>query len=184
MAPRTRTPTRTHESLLAPTRLADTHQKSPGSTLENKKAPDFALPGTDGKTHALKDYKGRTVVLYFYPKDDTPGCTKEACGFRDSFAAVSRKAVVLGVSKDSLASHRAFVDKYKLPFVLLSDEDTGTMRTYGAWGEKLMYGKTVTGTIRSTVVIGPDGKVVKQWNPVRKAEEHPAEVLAFLENMR
>ena len=184
MHPRTRTPTRTHNSRLAPKRLAETHQNSPGRTLENNKAPDFALPGTDGKTHTLKDYKGRAVVLYFYPKDDTPGCTKEACGFRDRFAAVTGKAVVLGVSKDGLESHRKFAGKYQLPFVLLSDEDTRVMQAYGAWGEKLMYGKPVTGTIRSTVVIGPDGRVLKHWRPVRKAETHPEEVLAFLENMR
>lgn len=148
--------------------------------LEGKKAPDFALPGTDGKTHALKDYKGKTVVLYFYPKDDTPGCTKEACGFRDSFAAVSKVATVLGVSRDSIASHQKFIAKFKLPFVLLSDEDTAMMKAYGAFGEKLMYGKPVQGTIRSTLVIGPDGKVRKHWATVKNAEEHPAEVLAFL----
>lgn len=148
--------------------------------LEGKKAPDFALPGTDGKTHSLKDYKGKTVVLYFYPKDDTPGCTKEACGFRDSFAAVSKVATVLGVSRDSIASHQKFITKFKLPFVLLSDADTAVMKSYGAFGEKLMYGKPVQGTIRSTVVIGPDGKVRKHWSPVKNAEEHPAEVLAFL----
>ena len=149
--------------------------------LEGKKAPDFNLPGKDGKNHSLKDYKGKTVVLYFYPKDDTPGCTKEACGFRDSFASVSKKAVVLGVSRDSLASHDKFITKYQLPFVLLSDEDTSMMKSYGAFGEKLMYGKPVMGTIRSTLVIGPDGKVLKHWSPVKNAEEHPAEVLAFLQ---
>lgn len=154
------------------------------SNLEGRKAPDFDLPGSDGKTHRLADYRGRTVVLYFYPKDDTPGCTKEACGFRDSFAAVSRRAVVLGVSRDDVASHRRFAEKYNLPFPLLSDGDTAVMKAYGAWGEKLMYGKPVTGTIRSTVVIGPDGTVVRHWPTVKKAEEHPAEVLAFLEGKR
>lgn len=150
-------------------------------SLEGKKAPALTLPGSDGKTHTLKDYQGKTVVLYFYPKDDTPGCTKEACGFRDSFAAVSKVATVLGVSRDSVASHQKFIKKYKLPFVLLSDEDTAVMKTYGAFGEKLMYGKPVMGTIRSTLVIGPDGKVLKHWSPVKNAEEHPAEVLAFLQ---
>jgi peroxiredoxin Q/BCP len=149
--------------------------------VEGKKAPAFSLPGSDGKNHALKDYSGKTVVLYFYPKDDTPGCTKEACGFRDLFAEIGRKAVVLGASKDGIASHGKFVAKYKLPFVLLSDEDTTMMQAYGAWGQKLMYGKPVTGTIRSTVVIGPDGSVLKRWSPVKKAEDHPAEVLAFLQ---
>lgn len=149
-------------------------------SLEGKKAPDFALPGSDGNTHALNDYRGRIVVLYFYPKDDTPGCTKEACGFRDSFAAVSKEAVVLGVSKDSIDAHQKFIAKYKLPFVLLADEESAVMKAYGAFGEKMMYGKPVMGTIRSTVVIGPDGTVRKHWLPVKDAEQHPAEVLAFL----
>ena len=149
--------------------------------LEGKKAPDFSLQGSDGKTHSLKDYEGQTVVLYFYPKDNTPGCTKEACGFRDIHGGLKRKGVVvLGVSKDSLGSHDRFIADFKLPFVLLSDPDTSTMKAYGAWGEKLMYGETVTGTIRSTVVIGPDGQVLKHWPLVRNAEEHPAEVAAFL----
>ena len=150
-------------------------------SLEGKKAPDFDLPGSNGKTHSLKDYKGKTVVLYFYPKDDTPGCTKEACSFRDLHPRILKKAVVLGVSKDGIASHGKFATKYKLPFTLLSDESTDVMKAYGAWGQKLMYGKPVTGTIRSTVVIGPDGKVLKHWATVKKAEEHPEEVLAFLE---
>ena len=154
------------------------------STLEGKKAPAFSLPGHDGKTHTLAGYAGKTVVLYFYPKDDTPGCTKEACGFRDDFAAMARLgAVVLGVSKDSIASHEKFSRKFKLPFVLLSDEDASVMQAYGAWGEKLMYGKPVTGTIRSTVVIDGKGKIVKHWDKVRNAEEHPSEVLDFLEEL-
>ena len=148
--------------------------------LEGTNAPDFVLSGSDGKTHSLGDYAGKTVVLYFYPKDDTPGCTKEACGFRDLFDDVAKKAVVLGVSKDSVKSHGEFIAKYKLPFTLLSDLDTKVMQSYGAWGEKLMYGKPVMGTIRSTVVIGPDGRVIKHWPHVRDAEAHPEEVLAFL----
>ncbi len=149
-------------------------------SLEGKKAPAFSLAGSDGKNHSLADYKGKTVVLYFYPKDDTPGCTKEACGFRDHFKEIAKHAVVLGMSKDSVASHGKFISKYKLPFTLLSDPDAAVMKAYGAFGEKLMYGKPVQGTIRSTVVIGPDGKVVKHWAAVKKAEEHPADVLAFL----
>ena len=153
------------------------------SNLEGKKAPDFSLEGSDGKTHALKDYKGKTVILYFYPKDNTPGCTKEACGFRDLHRKiVARKAVVLGVSKDGLKAHDKFIADFDLPFVLLSDSDGKVMEAYGAWGEKTMYGKTVQGTIRSTVVIGPDGKVLKHWPKVKKAAEHPAEVLAFLQS--
>lgn len=150
-------------------------------SLEGKIAPDFSLPGSDGRTHSLKDYKGKTVVLYFYPKDDTPGCTKEACSFRDLHAEIKKRAVVLGVSKDGIASHGEFIAKYKLPFVLLSDESTETMKAYGAWGEKLMYGKPVTGTIRSTVVIGPDGMVIKHWTTIRQAETHPEDVLALLQ---
>jgi thioredoxin-dependent peroxiredoxin len=121
------------------------------------------------------------VVLYFYPKDNTPGCTKEACGFRDLNQDVQKAgAVVLGVSKDSLVSHEKFKTGYRLPFVLLSDPETKAMHTYGAWGKKMMYGKEVEGTIRSTVVIGPDGKVRKHWQTVKIAETHPEEVLGFL----
>ena len=153
------------------------------SKLEGKKAPEFELQGSDGKTHSPKDYKGKTVVLYFYPKDNTPGCTKEACGFRDLQRKIAaEQAVVLGISKDSLKSHEKFIADFKLPFVLLSDPDGKVMEAYGAWGEKKMYGKTVQGTIRSTVVIGSDGKVVKHWPQVRKADEHPEEVLAFLKS--
>ena len=150
------------------------------TTLEGRKAPAFKLAGSDGRTHALKDYAGQTVVLYFYPKDDTPGCTKEACGFRDHGDALRGRAVVLGVSKDSLSAHERFIAKYRLPFVLLSDPDQAVMKAYGAWGEKMMYGKPVTGVIRSTVVIGPDGRVLKHWARVKQAAVHPDEVLAFL----
>ena len=151
------------------------------ANLEGKKAPAFNLEGNDGKEHSLEEYKGKTVVLYFYPKDDTPGCTKEACGFRDPGPALKKSnAVVLGVSKDGIESHKKFATKYKLPFTLLSDPKTEVMKKYGAFGKKLMYGKTVEGTIRSTVVIGPKGEVIKQWPTVKKAEAHPEEVLSFL----
>lgn len=147
-------------------------------------APDFQLAGSDGKTHSLKDFAGQTLVIYFYPKDNTPGCTKEACSFRDLLPQFdSRKAVVLGVSKDSLKSHDNFIQKFGLPFLLLSDPDTSMMQVYGAFGEKTMYGKKVQGTIRSTVVIGPDGKVIKHWATVKKAEQHPQEVLDFLQSL-
>ena len=147
-------------------------------------APDFQPAGSDGKTHSLKDFAGQTVVIYFYPKDNTPGCTKEACSFRDLLPQFdSRKAVVLGVSKDSLKSHDNFIQKFGLPFLLLSDPDTSMMQAYGAFGEKTMYGKKVQGTIRSTVVIGPDGKVLKHWATVKKAEQHPQEVLDFLQSL-
>jgi len=149
------------------------------ANLEGKKAPAFSLEGSDGKKHSLADYAGKTVVLYFYPKDDTPGCTKEACGFRDLGASLNN-AVVLGVSKDSVESHKKFAGKYKLPFTLLSDPQVEVMKKYGAFGKKLMYGKPVQGTIRSTVVIGPKGEVIKHWPTVKKAEDHPEEVLAYL----
>jgi thioredoxin-dependent peroxiredoxin len=149
--------------------------------LEGQKAPAFSLEGNDGKKHSLEDYRGKTVVLYFYPRDDTPGCTKEACGFRDLGSSLKKSgAVVLGVSKDSVDSHNKFAGKYQLPFTLLSDPKAEVMKKYGAFGKKLMYGKTVEGTIRSTVVIGPKGKVIKHWSTVKKAEAHPEEVLSFL----
>ena len=144
-------------------------------------APAFSLAGSDGKSHTLKDYAGKTVVLYFYPKDDTPGCTKEACGFRDQHADFAQHdAVILGVSRDSVESHQKFISKYQLPFVLLSDPDAKVMAAYGAYGKKMMYGKEVEGVIRSTVVIGPDGKIVKHWAKVPKAEAHPAKVLELV----
>ncbi len=151
-------------------------------SLEGKKAPDFDLEGSDGKRHSLKEYAGKTIILYFYPKDNTSGCTKEACGFRDDYRKlIGRGVVLLGVSKDSIASHGKFIDAQNLPFVLLSDPDTAVMQSYQAFGEKVMYGKKTTGTIRSTVVIGPDGVVKRHWTKVAKAEQHPAEVLAFME---
>jgi peroxiredoxin Q/BCP len=149
---------------------------------EGKKAPAFALVDENGKSVRLADFAGKNVVLYFYPKDDTPGCTKEACGFRDLWKEIQKKnAVVLGVSPDGGAAHQKFRAKYKLPFTLLSDPDKKVMTSYGAFGEKTMYGKKVQGVIRSTVWIGPDGKVVKHWARVPKAEEHPARVLEALE---
>jgi peroxiredoxin Q/BCP len=151
------------------------------ANLEGKKAPAFTLEGSDGMKHSLADYAGKSVVLYFYPKDNTPGCTKEACGFRDLGASLKKSnAVVLGVSKDSIDSHKKFAGKYKLSFTLLSDPQLEVMKKYGAFGKKLMYGKPVQGTIRSTVIIGPKGDVIKHWPTVKKAEAHPEEVLKFL----
>ncbi len=151
-------------------------------SLEGKQAPDFSLEGSDGKRHTVRDYAGKTVVIYFYPRDNTPGCTKEACGFRDNYRQLlDRGIVLLGVSKDSVASHGTFIGNYNLPFVLLSDPDASMMQAYGAFGEKVMYGKKTVGTIRSTVIIGPDGMVQKQWSKVAKAEQHPAQVLEYLE---
>jgi len=152
------------------------------SNLEGAPAPQFSLQGSDQKDHSLADYAGKTVVLYFYPRDNTPGCSKEACSFRDLYPQLTDLDVVLfGISKDSLKSHDKFIAKFDLPFVLLSDPDTEVMQAYGAFGEKTMYGKKVMGTIRSTVVIGPDGTVLKHWPKVRKAEAHPQEVIDFLQ---
>jgi peroxiredoxin Q/BCP len=150
--------------------------------LEGKKAPGFSLEGSDGKQHSLKQYAGKTVVIYFYPKDNTPGCTKEACGFRDRYKELNdRGVVVLGVSKDSISAHNKFIINYSLPFVLLSDPDCSTMLAYEAFGEKVMCGRKTTGTVRSTVIIGPDGVVKKQWAKVAKAEQHPDQVLEYLQ---
>ena len=149
---------------------------------EGKAAPAFTLTDAEGQKVSLADFAGRHVILYFYPKDDTPGCTKEACGFRDDWSAIKkRNAVVLGVSADSSASHQKFAAKYKLPFTLLSDPDRKVMTKYGAYGEKVLYGKKTVGVIRSTVWIGPDGKVRKHWARVANAEAHPAQVLAALQ---
>lgn len=151
-------------------------------SLEGKKAPDFSLEGSDGKLHTLKQYAGKTVVIYFYPKDNTPGCTKEACGFRDNYKELADSGVtILGVSKDSITAHGKFITNYTLPFVLLSDPDCSMMQAYEAFGEKIMCGKKSLGTIRSTVIIGPDGIVKKQWDKVAKAEQHPDQVLAYLQ---
>ena len=149
---------------------------------EGKKAPPFTLEDASGSEVSLSDFEGQHVIVYFYPKDDTPGCTKEACGFRDDWKTLQKLgAVVLGVSADNAASHQKFAAKYKLPFVLLSDPDKKVMTKYGAWGEKMMYGKKTTGVIRSTVWVGPDGKVKKHWNRVAKAADHPAQVLEALD---
>jgi peroxiredoxin Q/BCP len=148
---------------------------------EGKKAPAFTLTDAAGKSVKLTDFAGKDLVLYFYPKDDTPGCTKEACGFRDFWTEIQKLgAIVVGVSPDSGASHQKFQAKYKLPFPLLSDPDKKVMTAYGAFGEKMMYGKKVTGIIRSTVWIGPDGKVKKHWARIPKAEAHPEKVLEAL----
>ncbi len=148
---------------------------------EGKKAPAFTLEDSNGEKVSLKDLAGRDVILYFYPRDDTPGCTKEACGFRDHWKEIQELgAVVLGVSPDSPSSHEKFAKKYELPFPLLCDPSKKTMEKYGAFGEKMMYGKKTTGVIRSTVWIGPDGKVVKHWAKVAKAADHPDKVLEAL----
>jgi thioredoxin-dependent peroxiredoxin len=146
--------------------------------VEGRKAPDFALNDAAGKRVSLADFKGKHVVVYFYPKDDTPGCTKEACGFRDHWKELQKAGVVvLGVSPDSGASHAKFAAKYKLNFPLLSDPDRKVMTAWGAYGDKMMYGKKTKGVIRSSVWIGPEGVVRKHWARVADAGKHPAQVL-------
>ena len=147
---------------------------------EGDEAPDFELPTDTGETVRLSDLGGRRVVLYFYPKDDTSGCTKEACGFRDAHEAYGDRGVaVLGVSPDDVASHEKFRRKYDLNFPLLADTDHSVAEAYGAWGRKKMYGREYEGILRSTFVIGPDGRVEKVYRKVKPAE-HAAEVLADL----
>ena len=150
-------------------------------TLEaGERAPAFTLKDQDGKEHKLAEYRGQTVVLYFYPRDDTPGCVKEACSFRDEIDPISEEgAVVLGVSTDDAESHRKFRAKYELPFPLLVDQDAKVATRYGAWGEKNMYGKKAIGMTRSTFVIGPDGKLIKVWKRA-KAADHSVAVLKAL----
>ena len=145
---------------------------------EGRKAPRVSLDNAAGQRRSLGDFKGQDVIVYFYPKDDTPGCTKEACGFRDAWKALQRAGVVvLGISADPPVSHAKFAAKYKLPFSLLSDPERTVMQAWGAYGDKMMYGKKTTGVIRSTVWIGPDGVVRKHWPRVSDAAKHPAQVL-------
>jgi len=146
------------------------------------KAPTFALPNQSGKTVSLKDFSGERFVIYFYPADDTPSCTKEACQFNDGLSAFRKLGVkVIGVSPDGAVKHATFRKKYGLTFDLLSDPEKKVMANYGAYGEKMMYGKKVTGVIRSTFVIGPTGKVEHAWYGVR-ADGHADKVLATLSN--
>ena len=147
---------------------------------EGDVAPAFTVATNGGGKVSLTDFKGKNVVLYFYPRDDTPGCTKEACAFRDHFAGFRKKgAVVLGVSIDPVKSHDKFVEKFKLPFTLLADEDKKIVQAYGVWGEKSFMGRKYPGVYRVTFLIGPDGRIKKIW-PLVKPEEHVAEVLAAL----
>ena len=144
------------------------------------KAPAFSAPASDGRTVSLADFKGRTVVLYFYPKDNTPGCTVEACGFRDRHDQLTRAGVVvLGVSPDSGASHRKFIDQFDLPFTLLADEDRRICNAYGVWREKKMYGRKTLGVARTTFVIDPQGRVAHVFEKV-KPQGHDEEVLAWI----
>jgi peroxiredoxin Q/BCP len=143
-------------------------------------APEFSAATSGGGNISLSDYRGKNVILYFYPRDDTPGCTKEACAFRDDFAEFKKHgAVVLGVSPDSVKSHDKFVEKFKLPFTLLSDADKKIASAYGVWGEKSFMGRKYLGVYRVTFLIGPDGRIRKIWSSV-KPGEHAEDVLAAL----
>lgn len=151
---------------------------------EGKAPPAFTLEDQNGNKVSLKQFKGKNVIVYFYPKDDTPGCTKQACGFRDLWSEIEETgAVVLGVSPDNAESHQKFIKKYDLPLTLLSDPDKSMMTQYQAYGEKMMYGKKSIGIIRSTVWVGPDGKVVKHWRKVPSAAAHPEKVLQLLKEV-
>ncbi len=146
-------------------------------------APNFELPDDGGKIQKLSDYLGRAVVLYFYPKDDTPGCTTEACNFRDDYSAYEAAGVViLGVSPDSVKKHAKFKEKYNLPFTLLADEDHQVCERYGVWGRKKFMGREYDGVFRTTFLIGPDGKILKVFEDV-KPSEHSAEVLEALREL-
>jgi peroxiredoxin Q/BCP len=150
-----------------------------------EKAIDFCLPGIDEKgseiNFCLKDYLGKDkdIILYFYPKDDTPGCTTEACDFRDNLNILQNYAIVVGVSPDSIESHKKFKEKYGLNFILLSDKNKEVTKQYGAYGKKVMYGKETEGVIRSTFIISPDGSIKKAWKNV-KAKGHVEQILKFL----
>jgi len=148
-----------------------------------KKAPAFELKDQNGKTHTLADYAGRSLILYFYPKDDTPGCTKEACAFQDNLPRFqTSKAAVLGVSGQGEASKAKFATKYKLTFPLLADEKYEVAEKYGAWQKKLLYGRTFMGVSRTTYLIGPDGRVVKRWDKV-KVNGHAQDVVKALRDL-
>jgi peroxiredoxin Q/BCP len=157
------------------------HFMSPNITLkEGDPAPDFTAQTNGGKTIKLSDFRGKNVVLYFYPKDDTPGCTTEACSFRDNTTELTKRGVVvLGVSTDSVKSHDKFVEKFKLPFPLIADGSKEVVQAYNAWGEKSFMGRKYMGTHRITYLIGPDGKIKRIWPKVKPAE-HVAEILEAL----
>lgn len=147
---------------------------------EGAPMPEFSLPDQNGRVFNSKDYIGKPLVIYFYPKDNTPGCTKEACSFRDSYGEYEKRGVtVVGISADSPVSHEKFVQKFNLPFILLADTEKKVLKAFGAWGEKKLYGKVYEGIIRSTFVIGSDGTVKKVF-PKVSPEGHASEVLAFV----
>ena len=143
-------------------------------------APDFTLPDQNGNRHSLSDYRGKKVILYFYPKDNTPGCTKQACGFAERYPQfIEKGAVVLGISKDSVASHKKFEEKYGLPFTILSDPELVAIQAYDVWQEKKNYGKTYMGVVRTTYLIDEEGKIAKAFDKV-KAADNPEQMLVEL----
>ena len=144
--------------------------------------PAFSLPASNGENVSLNDYKGKKVVIYFYPKDDTPGCTIEACNFRDDYSEITEAgAVILGVSKDDIKSHNKFINKFDLPFLLLSDESTEMISAYGAWVKKKMYGKEYYGVFRKTYLIDEEGKIQRIW-PKVDVKTHSKEIIELIKN--
>ena len=151
--------------------------------MTSMKAPDFNLPDQDGNIHKLKDFKGKWLIVYFYPKDDTPGCTKEACIFRDASEDYKNLGVsIIGISKDSIKSHKKFIEKHQLNFPLLADEDGKVVESYGAWGEKSLFGVKYTGILRNTYLINPKGEIVKVYEKV-KPEIHSEQILGDLKTL-
>jgi thioredoxin-dependent peroxiredoxin len=149
-----------------------------------KKAPDFTLSDQNGTPHRLADYRGKWLVLYFYPKDDTPGCTAEACSFRDEREVIAEHgAEIVGISKDSVASHKRFAEKYSLTFTLLSDEDHQVIEAYGAWSPKKMFGREYLGTQRKTFIIDPNGDIVREYPDVTP-KEHAREIIHDLAELK
>lgn len=150
-----------------------------------RKAPDFTLPDQDGKEHSLADYKGRWLVVYFYPKDDTPGCTTEACDFRDARNAIAEfgSAAVIGISKDTVKSHRKFVDKHDLNFTLLSDPEHRIIEAFGAWGPRKFMGREFLSIYRNTYIVNPEGMIVKEYEGVQP-KTHVAEIVRDLKALQ
>ena len=144
------------------------------------KAPEFSLPDENGEIRSLSDYKGKKLILYFYPKDNTPGCTKQACGFAELYPQFNEKGVeVIGISKDSVASHKKFKDKYSLPFTILSDTELETIKAYDVWKEKKLYGKTAMGIVRTTYLIDEQGIIIEAMDKV-KAANNPEEMMGLV----
>jgi peroxiredoxin Q/BCP len=158
-------------------------EQSKNALQEGDKAPHFSMPANDGKTVRLSDYKGRKLVLYFYPKDDTPGCTKVACAFRDNLPDFEKvDAAILGVSKDTTDKHKKFIEKYTLNFPLASDEDGRVCDAYGTWGEKSLYGRKYMGIDRATFLIDEDGTIARIWRKV-KVDGHAEEVMTAIKEL-